>query len=803
MQEAQRPGRPASFDARPLPWVAGAVALGGLAGRDASSGGRAVALVVLALVGMVLALRPLRRRLRRWGVPVWLGILLGLAYARALVLPPSAPTRADTPAALERAREDPVVGRWRSLGRARGWLEADDGKTSAAHGLLYETSGPPPDDGERVVVLSGGQVVRWPAGPVPGPRARAGRFLALAPLRADELVRLGKSGGAPPGARLRSSTARARRALAERAGRLERDDETRGLAAALVAGVRSGLPAELSDLFTRTGTRHLLALSGLHVGLLTVLLLLPITSVLLRLPWPRAPGERRALVLGCRLLLLGAYALVVGLGDPVTRASAAVALVLVAPALPAPGTAAGDRGRAVDPLSVWSFALLVEGVVDPAGLSSLSLSLSYVATLGILVGTGPLRHRLLPRAAADPVELVALSPVTRLVRTLARRAAELGAGALAASLAAVLATLPLVWGTFGEWSPVGIIATPLTLVPLALLLGTLWVGVLLPAAPLTPVVDHLEELLITLLAAADGVPGTPCPLPPRPAALLWVLVAASFAALVAARRRPMTNTRPRATQRFVRATLAGWGLVLLPWSAAPSGLELHALDVGHGSSFVLRAPGLPALVFDAGSRDRPEIYSEALAPLLAAWEVRRPWVALSHDHTDHRSALDRLVERYPPAVWLGVPPRRLAERLPRSTAVVQPVIGRVAIGPGGGLRGGLSLAWVRGSPSTGNEGSGSLEIGWRGARLLLTGDAEGEGLGRALDEGWMRGPVRLLSFPHHGSDTPLAGELLRRLRPAEVWISAAAEPAIGPELDRRRLPWRWTGRDGSLALFLP
>ena len=110
---------------------------------------------------------------------------------------------------------------------------------------------------------------------------------------------------------------------------------------------------------------------------------------------------------------------------------------------------------------------------------------------------------------------------------------------------------------------------------------------------------------------------------------------------------------------------------------------------------------------------------------------------------------------------------------------------------------------MRGSPGTGNEGSGSLEIGWRDARLLLTGDAEGEGLGRALDEGWLRGPLRLLSFPHHGSDTPLAGELLRLLRPAEVWISAAAEPAIGPELDRRRLPWRWTGRDGSLALFLP
>ena len=43
----------------------------------------------------------------------------------------------------------------------------------------------------------------------------------------------------------------------------------------------------------------------------------------------------------------------------------------------------------------------------------------------------------------------------------------------------------------------------------------------------------------------------------------------------------------------------------------------HALDVGHGTAIALRGPGVPALVFDAGSRDRRSVYEEALAPLLA------------------------------------------------------------------------------------------------------------------------------------------------------------------------------------------
>ena len=103
----------------------------------------------------------------------------------------------------------------------------------------------------------------------------------------------------------------------------------------------------------------------------------------------------------------------------------------------------------------------------------------------------------------------------------------------------------------------------------------------------------------------------------------------------------------------------------------------------------------------------------------------------------------------------------------------------------------------------GNEGSGTLEIRWRDQLLILSGDAEGEGLATMLDEGWLRGSARLLLYPHHGSETPFLGPLLGRLTPAEVWISSGTPPAVAAELDRRGVAWRGTARDGALSLTLP
>lgn len=773
--------------ARPLVWTTGAVVLGTLSGLGA---GGATAFPpwlapVAAGLAVLLALRaPERRRL------AWIGVLLlALGFLRGFLAAPRAATVPVDPASLEHARDEVVIGRWRPHGgrtglhgSRRGWLDPGAETATAGHRLLFDLPAPGSAPGAWLAVLPGGDVTPWPRGPEPGPRARDGRFLASSRVHPDELVRLADR----PQLELvpRGLAQRLRELLIRRTAALEGTGASQGLLRALVAGDRRGLPAGRTDLFTRTGTRHLLALSGLHVGLFFAFVLLPLTLLV----------RRRRLRFGLRIVVLGVYTVSVGAGDPVTRASVALVLAHLAPLLPVRLPARGARpelGRHPDALSIGAFVLLLECLVAPVGLLSLSLLLSYTATLGLLLGTRPLSELLfpLPRRARPVAGIHSLGWTLR--RVLLVRVLGTGVRGVAASAAAVLATLPLTWSAFGEWSPIGLVLTPLCLPLIAALMASAWLGILVPAvgslALFSGLLEGLAGALVALLEVADGFPGTPAPLPLRPTWLLAGLVGASFVAL--------------RTRRMTRPVLAAWCLVLLPWSSAPAGLELFALDVGHGSAVVLRAPGVPALIFDAGSRDRRGLDSEALAPLLRRWEVAHVAIALSHDHGDHRSALPWLAERFPPRLYLGPRPAQWPERLAHDVLFLDALQGQNPLSPSPpGVP--LELVWRRGSELPGNEGSRALEVRWRGERLLLCGDAEEEGLAGILAQEVEERPLRLLLYPHHGSDSSLAGRLLGR-RPGEIWVSNGSMPAVGAEIERRGLRWRWTGRDGPLALFLP
>jgi len=755
---------------RPLPWTAGTLILGTLSGLGAVSG------LLVGAVGAVAVGALAVPRARGPSRPVLLAgaLLVALGFLRARLVEPRPPEPAHG-SELARARDEPAIGRWRPVGAraaGRGWLDPDSLPVRPGHRLLFELEVPAPRAGAWVAVLPGGDVTPWPRGPVPGQRSR-GSWLGSSRVHADELVRL--DDGPQLGFAPSSWAARLRRELGERTAALERPGPSAGLVRALIVGDRSALPAGRVDLFTRTGTRHLLALSGLHVGLFFACFLLPLTRLV----------AHERLRFGIQVLMLGAYTVSVGAGDPVTRASLALALGHLAPFLPGRGRRP-ELGRRADTLSIWSFALLLECLIAPSGLLSLSLQLSYAATLGLLLGTRRLSAMLLPAAWRSGPEAGIHSVGWTCGRIARRWLAEPLVRGVAASAAAVFATLPISWSAFGEWSPVGLLVTPLSMPLLAGLIATSWLGVFVPALGAPGVLESLAALLIALLEAADGLPGTPTPLPPRPTALLFGLVALGFVALEVRRLR--------------RPVLAGWALVLFPWSLAPAGLELHALDVGHGSAIALRAPGLPALVFDAGSRDRRGLYQEALAPLLRTWDVARVTFALSHAHMDHQSGLPRLIERFPPALYLGARPAHVAERLPHDTLRLDAGPGRTHLATAA-PEVPLELAWLRGDNRTGNEGSRSLEVRWRGERLLLCGDAEEDGLAAILALEPDSRPLRLLLFPHHGSDTPLSGRLLRS-PPEEIWISVSRRPAVAAELERRGLRWRWTGRDGPLALYL-
>jgi competence protein ComEC len=755
---------------RPLLWAALAVLGGTLAGSSAFLPPDAWALICAALAGCAAGRWSVRRTAseqpvhpRSAGV-LALALLASLAGLRAASRPPS------DPELLEGRWEPRSSGSGGTLGRIRGGahtLELPAGSVAA---------------GERVRLLPASDPVAAARGPVA--RGGWGGTGAVLALRHDEIVRL-----APPGAAARALQ-RAREALSERTWHLEPPAEA--LAQALLFGDNATLDPELADLFTRTGLRHVLAVSGLHTGLVAFACLAPLAALGARAfaATRRLRARRRVLSRLLRALLVLAYVPLAGGAAPVRRAALALVLFDLAPALPGAG---GSRaGRSPDALSLWSTALLVECLADSRAPQALSLQLSYLATLGLILGTRPLSQRL--RALAQLlVARPALAGQPAGPSVLLRRLARASATAIAASVAAVLATMPISWAVFGETCPWGIVATPLCVPLIAWLLATGWLLVLAPGLVPVEVFAAPARALVQFLEAFDVLPWTPAPLPERPG---WLVGAATLLVFARLAPRLAVHARPLA-----RAALLAWAALLVPWNAAPAGLELWAMDVGHGTAVVLRGPGVPCAVFDAGSRDRPRVAQEALQPLLARWEVARPWVVLSHPDRDHAAALGWLVERHPPELWAGALPAPLDERLPHTCTRLDLDRGRVLLtGP---APAGLRLELWRGLPEgLGNEGSRTLVASLGSEKVLLCGDAELGGLEAQLGPDGLRGPFRLVLLPHHGSQTPLLGRFLGAVRTVEAWVSSAAEPPVAREIARRGLTLRCTALEGPLGLSI-
>ena len=705
--------------------------------------------------------------------PGLLLLLAGLSAVRAGEARGSPATRLAEAGAFAALGEAPLAqGRFASSPRG-GQLEGEQTPLVPVPGSVRP--------GELVAALSVQRVTLGPRGP-----EDSSTPVVRAKVTPDELVRL-RPGAVPLLDWLAAPFEAWRQRGLARVARL-RDPLTRGLVAALVFGDRSQLPRGVSDLFVRTGTRHMLALSGLHVGLLAWMLVRPLGAALARLfaglvgllspaAAQRVPAQLFQALLLLLLVPLG------GGGAPVLRAAIALSLATLAPRLRSSARAGPDPGRRVDGLSLLAFALAFECLADPRSPFDVSVQLSYAATFGLLVGASRARRwiaSLLPGGAQ--IAMVGKYGRERpaLVRLPLQKLIGGTLGAIAASCVAMLATLPITWTTFGEVSAAGPLATLVSLPFIAFLLFAGWVHVLVPDLVAPELLELASALLARTLDAMDTWPGTPLPLPPRPIALLAVCSACALAG---------------------RARLAqlGFGALLLPWALAPAGFELITLDVGHGTACIARAPGEPAILFDAGSRDRPGIARNGVAPILRAWDVTEIDVVLSHSHRDHAGSLSWIAERWKPRLWAGARVAHPRVRLPHDCLRLDLEEGSLALPTRRpDARPALSLRLLRGSQEPGNEGSRSLELTYDRRRFLLTGDAEGIGLARSLEAGTIRGPVEVLLLPHHGSESRFLGPLLDVARPSRVWISVAQEPPVLPELARRGLPHAWTGAAGAL-----
>jgi competence protein ComEC len=249
-----------------------------------------------------------------------------------------------------------------------------------------------------------------------------------------------------------------------------------GLAAALLLGVRDNLDQELGPAYRRAGCSHVLALSGMHLAIIS-----SVIAVLLKRPL----GLKGAVVAG-GLFILG-YVFLVGQQPSLERA----AIMYVLGALAVLGTLPGK------PSLLLGMAFIIQIIFRPASGNSLSFIFSYLALGGILLIGGALQD--LFRGYLPPTPAAALS----------------------ASLGAFIATQTVGAASFGELYPVGIIAGfgVVPVITLFMIASIIWLvlGLLFPplAVPVGIILSILYDIQERLVAFASRVPalaaGNPLP----------------------------------------------------------------------------------------------------------------------------------------------------------------------------------------------------------------------------------------------------------------------------------------------------
>ncbi len=273
------------------------------------------------------------------------------------------------------------------------------------------------------------------------------------------------------------------RAASKRLRRLPLRPESRALALAVAVGDRSEVTAGLRECYARSGTAHLLAVSGLHVGVVFLFANL----LLWWLPLLRRGHLLRNLL---AVALVWSYAAVAGFPPSAVRAAVMCSAMQFA-------FATGSAAVGLNTLAATAFVMLA---IDPAYLFDPSFQLSFVAVASIFLWSLPLYRRL------------RLSGRSRTAgRRWGVRLANGVLGLLLTGVAASLATAPLVAHLFGSVSVVGALVTPLLLPAtyVVILFSLAWTLIpLAGAAPLFAVpVDAAAALQNRIVERAALLPG--------------------------------------------------------------------------------------------------------------------------------------------------------------------------------------------------------------------------------------------------------------------------------------------------------
>lgn len=551
-----------------------------------------------------------------------------------------------------------------------------------------------------------------------------------------------------------------------------------GVALALLLGDRSEMDPKVRQDFSHSGLIHFLAISGLHIGFFS-LFVWSLCHVV-NLP--------RKVTVGLLVLAIGFYLSIIEVRPPILRAASfciLVALGLIS-------------WRTITTVNLVCVSALLILLINPTDLFDPGTQLSFLAVAAILWTVQqefyrqPFQQSWIPLYWRIRAEDPALQ--SSFERTLIR-SFRMFYSVFLVTLFIWILTAPLVMYHFNLLTPIGLLLNTLIFpfLFLVLLLGYL----LIIPGTLLPWTSHLFgyafnaslQFLLRIVEFTARIPGGHYDVP---SPSLWWLVGYYLFVLLAVLPVRLRNAifSPVWLRKMRLSLVPCWvmGGLLIPIVATEEpALQCTFIAVDHGAAILIETPSGRSILYDAGSMAPVDQTYDKIRKTLLAHGIRRvDLMLISHADRDHYNAASRLIEnQYVRA--LAFPKAFLDQQ--QSGAME---VGELAensqipvelINQGDSLvldsetsfevlHPGVNDVFLNDNPA-----SLTVLVSYRGHKILLTGDLEGDGLQNVLSRE-SPGKIDILLSPHHGSKTANTRALADWARPDYLIVSGGKKSTV-------------------------